>query len=226
MLGHQFAYSAAPVRKVKEVKLYSFSKRDSCVPPFHVQCSPLIFIFMSQKAICSQIKVMDEVTHKPKMGGLMDPPLTGISRVLCFILVCLRYVPRHSLPSYLTHTAPGFIIKVKKFVECICVNCGKAKADIVNISRLRLLVSHPGVSNFCHSASHGKPQTHTTSVPWQSRAFFHPLGQGHVALVSDCLITTLTLLHPLGVRLDTRFRVIATLESSTTPISFACPHHC
>ena len=71
MLGHQFAYSAAPIRKVKGVKLYSFSKRDSCVSPFHVLCSPLIFIFMSQKA-------MDEATHKPKMGGLMDPRMGTI----------------------------------------------------------------------------------------------------------------------------------------------------
>lgn len=26
----------------------------------------------------------------------------------------------------------GFIIKVKKILECICVNCGKLKADIVS----------------------------------------------------------------------------------------------
>jgi len=26
----------------------------------------------------------------------------------------------------------GFIVKVKKILECICVNCGKLKADIVS----------------------------------------------------------------------------------------------
>ena len=27
---------------------------------------------------------------------------------------------------------PGFIVKVKKILESICVNCGKLKADIVS----------------------------------------------------------------------------------------------
>ena len=64
---------------------------------------------------------------------------------------------------HVPHTSytPGFIIKVKKFVECICVNHRKVKADIVHrISRLRLLVSHPGISNFPRLTSHPtlKPQ--------------------------------------------------------------------
>ena len=36
----------------------------------------------------------------------------------------------------------GFIVKVKKILECICVNCGKLKADIVS-GLFPLLVSHP-----------------------------------------------------------------------------------
>ena len=37
----------------------------------------------------------------------------------------------------------GFIIKVKKILECICVNCGRLKADIVSRVSFPLLVSHP-----------------------------------------------------------------------------------
>jgi hypothetical protein len=27
----------------------------------------------------------------------------------------------------------GFLVKVKKILECICVNCGKLKSDIVGL---------------------------------------------------------------------------------------------
>ena len=40
----------------------------------------------------------------------------------------------------------GFIVKVKKILECVCVNCGKLKADIVsriNISSTRFVPHHP-----------------------------------------------------------------------------------
>jgi hypothetical protein len=30
-------------------------------------------------------------------------------------------------------SSTGFIVKVKKILECICVNCGKLKADIVSL---------------------------------------------------------------------------------------------
>jgi hypothetical protein len=54
-----------------------------------------------------------------------------------------------------TSLAPGFIIKVKKILESICVNCGKLKADIVSrISRFRLLVSHPTIPIFWGLSPH------------------------------------------------------------------------
>lgn len=31
-----------------------------------------------------------------------------------------------------TQLSVGFILKVKKILECICVNCGRLKADIVS----------------------------------------------------------------------------------------------
>lgn len=42
----------------------------------------------------------------------------------------------------------GFIIKVKKILESICVNCGKLKADIVSGVSFSLLASHPTTQIF------------------------------------------------------------------------------
>jgi DNA-directed RNA polymerase II subunit RPB1 len=41
-------------------------------------------------------------------------------------LVC-----RHSILS-LSWSRIGFLVKVKKILECICVNCGRLKADTVS----------------------------------------------------------------------------------------------
>ena len=63
---------------------YSFSGRDRAYHLFHGERLPLIFIVMSQKAISvakiEHPEVMDEATHKPKMGGLMDPRMGTIDR--------------------------------------------------------------------------------------------------------------------------------------------------
>ncbi|THG98988.1 hypothetical protein EW026_g3272 [Hermanssonia centrifuga] len=60
MLGHQFAYSAAPIRKVKEVQFGILSPEE--IKAYSV-------------AKIEHPEVMDETTHKPKTGGLMDPRL-------------------------------------------------------------------------------------------------------------------------------------------------------
>jgi len=100
---------------------------------------------------------MDEATHKPKMGGLMDPRMGTIDRNFkC--QTCgegMSECPGHfghielARPvfhpgvycSFVQALAPvdmvvflriGFIVKVKKVLESICVNCGKLKADIVS----------------------------------------------------------------------------------------------
>lgn len=141
---------------------------------------------------------MDEATHKPKMGGLMDPRMGTIDRNFkC--QTCgegMSECPGHfghielarpvfhpgeptsrqpicATYKHFTHWS-GFIVKVKKILESICVNCGKLKADIVSrVSRssLRFAPHHP---NFLGALStfHGEPQTRTTFVPRQSRAFF------------------------------------------------------
>ena len=170
MLGHQFAYSAAPIRKVKEVQFGILS-------PEEIVCGPLLLIFsliypcyVSQKAYSvakiEHPEVMDETTHKPKSGGLMDPRLGTIDRNFkC--QTCgegMSECPGHfghielarpvfhpgKLPapfaSTSAHTIKGFIVKVKKILECICVNCGKLKADIVSFasfSYTRFAPHHP-----------------------------------------------------------------------------------
>lgn len=96
---------------------------------------------------------MDEATHKPKMSGLMDPRMGTIDRNfkcqtcgegmsecpghfghielarpvfhpgMAYIFAVYRLI---SLPI------SGFLVKVKKILECICVNCGRLKADTVS----------------------------------------------------------------------------------------------
>ena len=170
MLGHQFAYSAAPIRKVREVQFGILSPEEIVrffplpIPPFS---SPHVFQKAYSVAKVEHPEVMDESTHRPKIGGLMDPRMGTIDRnfkcqtcgegmsecsghfghielarpvfhpgmeVCCCLLVW--YSPPTS----------GFIVKVKKILECVCVNCGKLKADIVsctNISSTRFIPHHP-----------------------------------------------------------------------------------
>ncbi|KAA1468311.1 beta and beta-prime subunits of DNA dependent RNA-polymerase [Dentipellis sp. KUC8613] len=119
MLGHQFAYSAAPIRKVKEVQFGILSPEE--IKAYSV-------------AKVEHPEVMDETTHKPKMGGLMDPRMGTIDRNFkcqtCGegMSECPGHFGHIELARPVFH--PGFIVKVKKILESICVNCGKLKADI------------------------------------------------------------------------------------------------
>ncbi|KIP04024.1 hypothetical protein PHLGIDRAFT_76648 [Phlebiopsis gigantea 11061_1 CR5-6] len=118
MLGHQFAYSAAPIRKVKEVQFGILSPEE--IKAYSV-------------AKIEHPEVMDETTHKPKIGGLMDPRLGTIDRNFkcqtCGegMSECPGHFGHIELARPVFH--PGFIVKVKKILECICVNCGRLKAD-------------------------------------------------------------------------------------------------
>ncbi|KAF9544636.1 beta and beta-prime subunits of DNA dependent RNA-polymerase, partial [Agrocybe pediades] len=119
MLGHQFAFSAAPVRKVKEVQFGILSPDE---------------IKSISVAKIEHPEVMDETTHKPKMGGLMDPRMGTIDRNFkcqtCGegMSECPGHFGHIELARPVFH--PGFIVKVKKILESICVNCGKLKSDI------------------------------------------------------------------------------------------------
>jgi hypothetical protein len=96
---------------------------------------------------------MDETGHKPKMGGLMDPRMGTIDRNFkcqtCgeSMSECPGHFGHIELARPVFHpgacviqcrplsfqfSCKGFIVKVKKILESICVNCGKLKADIVS----------------------------------------------------------------------------------------------
>ncbi|KAL1747355.1 hypothetical protein HDZ31DRAFT_32193 [Schizophyllum fasciatum] len=119
MLGHQFAYSAAPVRKVKEVQFGILS-------PEEIKANSVAKIEFPE--------INDEGTHRLKTGGVNDPRMGTIDRNFkcqtCGegMSECPGHFGHIELARPVFH--PGFIIKVKKILECICVNCGKLKADI------------------------------------------------------------------------------------------------
>ncbi|KAF8907622.1 hypothetical protein CPB84DRAFT_1813483 [Gymnopilus junonius] len=114
----KFRLFCAPIRKVKEVQFGILSPEE---------------IKASSVAKIEHPEVMDEATHKPKMGGLMDPRMGTIDRNFkcqtCGegMSECPGHFGHIELARPVFH--PGFIIKVKKILESICVNCGKLKAD-------------------------------------------------------------------------------------------------
>jgi len=84
MLGHQFAYSAAPVRKVKEVQFGILSPEEivRMVKNFSAYMTKLNTCLQKAYSVAKieHPEVMDETTHKPKIGGLMDPRMGTIDR--------------------------------------------------------------------------------------------------------------------------------------------------
>ncbi|TRM62440.1 hypothetical protein BD626DRAFT_499229 [Schizophyllum amplum] len=124
MLGHQFAYSAAPIRKVKEVQFGILS-------PEEIKANSVAKIEFPE--------VNDEGTHRLKMGGVNDPRMGTIDRN--FKCQTCGEACRNAPGTLVTLSWPGrsfilvvgghsdrFIVKVKKILECICVNCGKLKS--------------------------------------------------------------------------------------------------
>ena len=84
MLGHQFAYSAAPVRKVREVQFGILSPEEIVRAYVLFRSFQRVSDDQRQKAYSvakiEHPEVMDETTHKPKLGGLMDPRMGTIDR--------------------------------------------------------------------------------------------------------------------------------------------------
>ncbi|KAI0028851.1 DNA-directed RNA polymerase II, subunit 1 [Vararia minispora EC-137] len=142
MLGHQFAYSAAPIRRVKEVQFGILS-------PEEIKAYSVAKVEFPE--------VMDENTHKAKVGGLMDPRMGTIDRNFkcqtCGegMSECPGHFGHIELARPVFH--PGFIIKVKKILESICVNCGKLKADISD-------------DNFAQKIRHVKDPKARMAVVW------------------------------------------------------------
>ena len=80
-------------------------------------------------------EVKDDATGKYKVGGLSDPRLGTIDRnYKCQTCgegqaECPGHFGHIDLARPVFHV--GFLGRVKKLLECVCVHCGKLKADPV-----------------------------------------------------------------------------------------------
>lgn len=80
-------------------------------------------------------ETMDETGHRPKDGGLLDPSMGSIDRnYRCRscnedMAECPGHFGHIELCRPVFHC--GFIVRVKKILECICYYCGRLKADKV-----------------------------------------------------------------------------------------------
>ncbi|CCE61385.1 hypothetical protein TPHA_0A03070 [Tetrapisispora phaffii CBS 4417] len=127
MVGQQ--YSSAPLRTVKEVQFGLFS-------PEEVRSISVAKIKFPE--------TMDETQTRAKIGGLNDPRLGSIDRNLkC--QTCqegMNECPGHfghiDLAKPVFHI--GFISKIKKVCECICMHCGKLLLD-ENNEQMRQVMS-------------------------------------------------------------------------------------
>ncbi|CAI6537502.1 AAB_G0007620.mRNA.1.CDS.1 [Saccharomyces cerevisiae] len=116
MVGQQ--YSSAPLCTVKEVQFGLFS-------PEEVRAISVAKIRFPE--------TMDETQTRAKIGGLNDPRLGSIDRNLkC--QTCqegMNECPGHfghiDLAKPVFHV--GFIAKIKKVCECVCMHCGKLLLD-------------------------------------------------------------------------------------------------
>ncbi|ANZ74287.1 BA75_00604T0 [Komagataella pastoris] len=117
----QFPYSSAPLRSVKEVQFGLLS-------PEEIRAISVVKIEYPE--------IMDESRQRPREGGLNDPKLGSIDRNFkcqtCGegMAECPGHFGHMELAKPVFHI--GFIPKIKKVCECICMNCGKLLLDETN----------------------------------------------------------------------------------------------
>lgn len=120
-----FPPSSAPLRTIKEIQFGILSPEE-----------------IMNFSVCriEYPETMDEARLRPREKGLNDPHLGTIDRgTKC--LTCdeaMNECPGHfghiELHKPVFHV--GFLTKVKKILETVCVNCGKIKVDEVRIKYL------------------------------------------------------------------------------------------
>ncbi|KAL7422808.1 DNA-directed RNA polymerase II core subunit rpo21 [Cryptotrichosporon argae] len=115
-----FPYSSAPVRTIREIQFGVMSPEE--IKAYSV-------------AKIEHPEVMDE-DGRQKVGGLMDPRMGTIDRNFkcqtCgeSMAECPGHFGHIELARPVFHA--GFIVKVKKILECVCYSCGKLKVDMRN----------------------------------------------------------------------------------------------
>ncbi|KAK8854811.1 hypothetical protein IAR55_003550 [Kwoniella newhampshirensis] len=113
-----FPYSSAPVKQVKEIQFGVMSPEE--IKAFSV-------------AKIEYMEVMDD-NGRQKVGGLMDPKMGTIDRnfkcqtCLEGMAECPGHFGHIELARPVFHQ--GFLVKVKKILECVCYSCGKLKVDL------------------------------------------------------------------------------------------------
>lgn len=121
MSGAQFPYSSAPLRSVKEVQFGLLS-------PGEIKAMSVARIEYPE--------TMDETKVRPRIGGLSDPRLGSIDRNFrcqtCGegMADCPGHFGHIELAKPVFHI--GYITRIKKVLETICVHCGKIKSDESN----------------------------------------------------------------------------------------------
>ncbi len=120
-MSRQFPYSSAPLRSVKEVQFGLLS-------PEEVRAISVAKIEYPE--------TMDQTTKRPREGGLNDPRLGSIDRNFrcqtCGedMAECPGHFGHIELAKPVFHI--GFIAKIKKACESVCMHCGKLLLDETN----------------------------------------------------------------------------------------------
>lgn len=120
-MSREFPYSSAPLRAVKEVQFGLLSPEE---------------IRAISVAKIEYPETIDQSTKKPREGGLNDPRLGSIDRNFkcqtCGedMAECPGHFGHIELAKPVFHI--GFIAKIKKVCECVCMHCGKLLLDESN----------------------------------------------------------------------------------------------
>ncbi|KAI5303594.1 hypothetical protein KEM56_007384 [Ascosphaera pollenicola] len=121
MASVTFSHSQAPLRTIKEIQFGLLS-------PDEIKKMSVVKIVYPE--------TMDDQRQRPREEGLNDPKLGTIDRAFkCAtceqgIMDCPGHFGHIELASPVFHI--GFLTKIKKLLETVCINCGKIKADMTD----------------------------------------------------------------------------------------------
>ncbi|MBW0472812.1 hypothetical protein O181_012527 [Austropuccinia psidii MF-1] len=129
MNSNQFVHSSAPTRRVKTIQFGIMSPDE--IKGFSV-------------AKIEHPETYEEGGIHPKVGGLSDPRMGTIDRNMkcqtCGedMSTCPGHFAHIELARPVYHV--GFLSRVKKILECVCVQCGKLKVNVNTDPTLATLV--------------------------------------------------------------------------------------
>ncbi|KAJ1979758.1 DNA-directed RNA polymerase II core subunit rpo21 [Dimargaris cristalligena] len=125
-MSYQFAHSPAPLRRVNYIQFGILS-------PDEIKAMSVVQI--------EHPEIMEEGTQKLKVNGLLDPRLGTIDRNFkcqtCSenMTECPGHFGHVELARPVYHI--GFIVKIKKILECVCFHCSRLKIDAGDIRFVR-----------------------------------------------------------------------------------------